>query len=134
MHTQRTRRRIAQEQRLTHYDELEARSTMSRLQLAVDDGEHTDAAAAALGWRQAARACRAPAPPGARERRRARAQPMSGRTIPASVIEVAAELVGLFDRERELALARAIACRRGRSAHRGPIRGGAACDLRSDRP
>jgi hypothetical protein len=29
---------------------------------------------------------------------------MSGRTIPASVIEVAAELVGLFDRERELAL------------------------------
>jgi len=25
MHTQRTRRRIAQEQRLTHYDELEAR-------------------------------------------------------------------------------------------------------------
>ena len=35
---------------------------------------------------------------------------MSGRTIPASVIEVAAELVGLFDRERELALARAIAC------------------------
>jgi hypothetical protein len=30
---------------------------------------------------------------------------MSGRTIPASVIEVAAELVGLFDRERELALA-----------------------------
>ena len=55
MHTQRTRRRIAQEQRLTHYDELEARSTMSRLQLAVDDGEHTDAAAVALGWRQAAR-------------------------------------------------------------------------------
>ena len=35
MHTQRTRRRIAQEQRLTHYDELEARSTMSRRQLAV---------------------------------------------------------------------------------------------------
>jgi hypothetical protein len=28
---------------------------MSRLQLAVDDGEHTDAAAAALGWRQEAR-------------------------------------------------------------------------------
>ena len=55
MRTQRTRRRIAQGQRLTHYDELEARSTMSRLQLAVDDDEHTDAAAAALGWRQAAR-------------------------------------------------------------------------------
>jgi len=55
MHIQRTRRRIAQEQRLTHYDELEARSTMSRLQLAVDDGEHTDASGAALVWRQAAR-------------------------------------------------------------------------------
>jgi hypothetical protein len=48
MHTQRTRRRIAQEERLTPYDELEARSTMSRLQLAVDDGEHTDAAAIQL--------------------------------------------------------------------------------------
>jgi hypothetical protein len=32
--------------------------------------------------------------------RRARAQPMSGRTIPASVTEIAAELVGLFHRER----------------------------------
>jgi hypothetical protein len=40
---------------LTHYDELEARSTMSRMQLAIDDGEPMDAAAAALGWRQAAR-------------------------------------------------------------------------------
>jgi len=52
---------------------------------------------------------------------------MSGRTIPASVIEVAAELVGLFDRERSPAGGE-------RSAHRRPIRGGAACDLRSDRP
>ena len=28
MHTERTRRRIAQEQRLTHYDERQARSTI----------------------------------------------------------------------------------------------------------
>jgi hypothetical protein len=37
------------------YDELEARSTMSRLQRAVDDGNEADLAAAAAGWRQAAR-------------------------------------------------------------------------------
>lgn len=55
MQTQRTRHRASTEQRTTHYDELEARSTMSRLQRAVDDGEQADAAATALGWRQAAR-------------------------------------------------------------------------------
>jgi hypothetical protein len=55
MQAQRTRRRASSEQRITHYDELEARSTMSRLQRAVEDGDQVDAAAAALGWRQAGR-------------------------------------------------------------------------------
>ncbi len=49
MHAQRKRHRPGQ--RITHYDELEARSTLSRLQHAVDDGD--EAAAAASGWRQA---------------------------------------------------------------------------------
>ena len=55
MQTKRTRQRAPDEQRATHYDELEARSTMSRLQLAVDEGDESSAAAAALGWRKAAR-------------------------------------------------------------------------------
>jgi hypothetical protein len=55
MQTKPTRCRALTEQRATHYDELEAHSVMSRLQRAVDDGDQADAAAAALGWRQAAR-------------------------------------------------------------------------------
>lgn len=55
MQTRPTRRRAPREQRTTHYDELEARSTISRLQLAVEAGDQADAAAAAEGWRQAAR-------------------------------------------------------------------------------
>jgi hypothetical protein len=41
--------------RTTHDNELEARSTMSRLRLAVEDGELADTHAAAAAWRQAAR-------------------------------------------------------------------------------
>ena len=41
MQTKRTRQRAPDEQRATHYDELEARSTMSRLQLAVDEGDES---------------------------------------------------------------------------------------------
>lgn len=55
MQTKRTRHRAVHELRTTHHDELEARGTMSRLQLAVDDGDQADAAAAATSWRQAAR-------------------------------------------------------------------------------
>jgi hypothetical protein len=55
MQTKRTRRPAPHEQRTTHYDELEAHSTMSRLQRAIDDGNEADLAAAAAGWRQAAR-------------------------------------------------------------------------------
>jgi hypothetical protein len=55
MQTKPTRRLAGAEQRATHYDELEARTIMSRVQLAVEDGDNADVAAAAAAWRQAAR-------------------------------------------------------------------------------
>jgi hypothetical protein len=42
MQTKRTRRPAPHEQRTIHYDELEARGTMSRLQRVVDDGNEAD--------------------------------------------------------------------------------------------
>jgi hypothetical protein len=58
---------------LTHYDELEARSTMSRLVLAVDDGEHTDAAAGGARVAPGGPACRTPRLTAARSRSRSHA-------------------------------------------------------------
>jgi hypothetical protein len=54
MQDQRTRPTSA-EPRVTHFDELEACTTMRRVQLAVEDGDNADVAAAAAAWRQAAR-------------------------------------------------------------------------------
>lgn len=54
MQDQRTRPTSA-EPRVTHFDELEARTIMRRVQLAVEDGDSGDVAAAAAAWRQAAR-------------------------------------------------------------------------------
>jgi hypothetical protein len=54
MQDQRIRPTSAQP-RATHFDELEARTTMRRVQLAVEDGDSEDAAVAAAAWRQAAR-------------------------------------------------------------------------------
>ncbi len=55
MQTKRTRQRAADDQRVTHYEELEARGTIGRLQQAVEDGDEADAAAAGAAWRQVAR-------------------------------------------------------------------------------
>jgi hypothetical protein len=49
MQTKPMPRRVPREPRTTHADELEARSTISRLQLAVEDGDQADASAAAAG-------------------------------------------------------------------------------------